>query len=53
MLSMRCSAGLWSPSDCQGGPGERREKGDGVAQVKHMMLGAELRRCSGTVGSGR
>ena len=42
MLSVRCSAGPWSPSGCQGGPGERREKGDGVAQVKHMMLGAEL-----------
>ena len=30
MLSMRCSAGPWSPSGCQGGPGERREKGVGV-----------------------
>ena len=46
MLSMRCSAGPWSPSGCQGGPGEWRERswseGWSVAQVKHMMLGAEL-----------
>ena len=46
MLSMTCSAGPWSPSDCQGGPGEREgswSEGWSVAQVKHMISGVELR----------